>query len=956
MDKKTWDKALDVYDTLGNLSIDEFMQELDTIGVSDEIRELLVDMKTSEDDAFSYFDEVSDRMEKFLEPPIPKKLGAWSIHSLIDSGGMSSVYMAERDGDQFHMKAAVKFIHFAGFNPQVMVRFRQEMQFLATLNHPNITRIIDSGITEYGTPWYAMEFVDGLPITRYCNENNLSLRERLKLFSNVCRAVQHAHKNLIIHRDLKPSNILVNREGEVKLLDFGIAKALSDELSVRTETPLTREGQAIMTPEYASPEQLEGSVVNITSDIYSLGIILHELITGTKPFDFSGMSRVQMVIALKEKPVARPGNTFKNQPEKPSGIGVTKISRELDDILLISLRAEPERRYESVEQFGRDVSNFLNNEPVMARADSRGYRFKKFLQRNRTGTALTALSLILLIIGAGGILWQAEQTRIEAERAAAVTNFIVDMFETSDPAISGQPDITVSEVLERSVERIDRELQNQSATQADIMNVVGQVYRNIAKFDESRVMLEGSLEKNIGLYGEEHANVAAGINELGQLYFYMSDYQAADSLHAKALEMRTSLLGNNHKATAESKRNRAIVLTNLGEYEWAKELHKEAIETLIAIHGRQHTDVSYGIHRLGYAYHRAGEYDEAEKYYQDALDMKEQLFQGPHPSYAGVLNDLGMLYYHIADFSMAEEMHRRAMEMRRTLYGDAHPDISMSLNNLGLAMRYQDKYDEAETYFLEAIEMRREIFGDEDIGIAYSLNNLVPIYTSRGDYDKVDRIHEESLTIRRAVFGDVHPAVALMLNNIGRHMRETERTEESFAYLEEAFKIYEETTGLSHPHAVINQLNLAFSHRNTEDYEQAMELMVQVKERRQEIYGGEHLYFADVLYEKARIYRMMNEDEKATELFASAAKVYEEIFPQGVSEHTSARIYLSEILEEEGYTEAAEEHLLTMFQLLEKDHSGHSDMERIAEKLIDFYDRNGTSEEKEPFEKILNEF
>lgn len=217
------------------------------------------DLKHSESDAADYFDKLGGHISEFMDPPVPKKLGAWTVHNLIDTGGMSSVYLAERNDGQYQMKAAAKFIHFSGYNPLVIRRFKREMHFLALLDHPNITRIIDSGVTEYGIPWYIMEYVDGLPITDYCNQNNLALVERFQLFLQVCDAVQHAHKNLIIHRDLKPSNIFVTHGGVVKLLDFGIAKAVSPGYEVRSTHVLTRENQALMTPEYASPEQLEGS-------------------------------------------------------------------------------------------------------------------------------------------------------------------------------------------------------------------------------------------------------------------------------------------------------------------------------------------------------------------------------------------------------------------------------------------------------------------------------------------------------------------------------------------------------------------------------------------------------------------------------------------------------------------------------------------------------------------------
>lgn len=501
MDEKSWKIALKVYDTIGELSLDEFSTQLEKFSLSEEARKMLIELKKSELDASLYFDELGGRISGIMEPPVPKELGTWSVHGLIDTGGMSSVYLAERNDGQFEMKAAAKFIHFSGFNPLVISRFKREMQFLALLNHPNITRIIDSGVTENGLPWYIMEYVDGLPITEYCNHHNLGLDQRIRLFMQVCEAVQHAHKNLIIHRDLKPSNIFVNKDGTVKLLDFGIAKAVSPEIDGQNVQLLTRENQALMTPEYASPEQLEGNPLDTSSDVYSLGIVLFELLTGNRPYRFDEINRVKMLQHIKETPIEKPSAVFINNSNKPQGIKQSRLSPELDDIVLIALRPEPERRYSSAEQFGRDLKNYLNNEPVMARADSRNYRIQKFLQRNKTAAILSALILFIVSISLTGIIWQSQQTRLEAEqrlaesmRAVAMKEFLVEMITSANPHARPGEIPTAVDLLNMGSDMVNEKLSEQPVLAAEMHGVIGSSFFGLSQMQEAATHFEKALK------------------------------------------------------------------------------------------------------------------------------------------------------------------------------------------------------------------------------------------------------------------------------------------------------------------------------------------------------------------------------------------------------------------------------------------------------------------------------
>jgi serine/threonine-protein kinase len=600
---------------------------------------------------------------------IGERIGAYRVISLIGEGGMGTVFRAVRDDDQYLKQVAIKLVKPGMDTAFVLNRFRYERQILANLEHPYIARLLEGGTTEDGLPYFVMEYVEGRPITRYSAEAKLSLPQRLTLFRAVCEAVAYAHQNLVIHRDLKPSNILVTPEGVPKLLDFGIAKLLAPELlSETTERTLT--AMRLMTPDYASPEQVRGEPVTTATDVYSLGVVLYELLTGRRPYQFENFSasEIERVICQTE-------------PEKPSAVahGAAaklrwQLAGDLDNIVLMALRKEPERRYRSVEQFSEDIRRHLAGLPVLAREDRLGYRISKFVQRHKVGVSFAVALLVLLV--AFAITMAIQATRIARERdranqkaatAEEVTRSLVGLFEIADPSEAKGSVITTREILDKGAERIVRELHDQPEVQARLMDTIGRLYGNLGLYDKAATLLEQALEIRQRTLGQEHLEVAESLTNLGVVLKDKGDLEAAEPMLRRALAIRQKLLGEAHLAVALSLNDLGLVLRDKGKPDEAEQLHREALAMRRKLGGEEHPDVAQSLNNLALVLRDKGQGDEAEPLY------------------------------------------RKALALRRKLFGEEHPDVAISLNNLAGLLFGRGRYDEAEQLFRDALAVRRKI-------------------------------------------------------------------------------------------------------------------------------------------------------------------------------------------------------------------------------------------------------
>jgi len=695
-----------------------------------------------------------------------ERIGPYRVTRLIGRGGMGDVYEAERDDEQFRRQAAIKIIKRGMDTEFVRDRFLRERQILASLDHPHIARLFDGGATPDDSPYFVMELVAGEPITAYCRRHQLSVGGKLKLFRKVCSAVQHAHQRLVIHRDLKPSNILIAEDGEPKLLDFGIAKLLSPDSSrsdTRTETALR-----MMTPEYASPEQARGQAVATTTDVYSLGVVLYELLTERRPREFETYFPAEIERAFRDAEIEEPSKVV----SRNTGAGARlarSLAGDLDNIVLMAMRNEPERRYQSVEQFSEDIRRYLAGMPVVARKDTFGYRAGKFVRRHKAGVAILALLAVLAVamtVQAARIARERDRANQEAATAQAVTQSLVAMFEVADPGKTRGNVITARELLDQGAEKVVQELKNQPAVQAKLLDTIGQLYENIGLHDRAQPLLVEALKLRRQTLGNESLDVATTLNHLGEVTRLKGDYAGSEPLFREALTLRRKLLGAEHKDVAESLNKLGHLLVERGNYSEAESFIREALAMRRKLLGDECAEVAESVYSLGKLMRDTGKYHDAEILFRQALDLRRKLYGADHPLVADSLNTLVAVLQEQGDFKAAEGLCREMLAMRRRLFGEQHPDVASSLGNLAAVLHGLKKYDEAEQLYRQVLTLPHKPFGEEHPYLATTMSNLATLYRDKGDYERAGPLYRQSLAMRRRLLGDEHPDVGASLYSL----------------------------------------------------------------------------------------------------------------------------------------------------------------------------------------------
>jgi len=695
-----------------------------------------------------------EAIRRSKDPLQGQRIGPYRVLHRLGAGGMGAVYLAVRDDEEFQRRVALKVLKPGMDSEEILRRFRTERQILAALDHPHIAKLLDGGTTDDGLPYFAMEYVEGKPLHRYCDEHKLSIRKRLKLFRTVCSAVQFAHQNLVVHRDLKPGNILVTPDGHPKLLDFGIAKLLNPELSSSTLAP-TALGMGLMTVQYASPEQLRGGHISTASDIYSLGVLLYELLTGHHPYRDQAETLDDVRRWMEEEEPERPSTVVLRQEQTPAPERTRRhraLSGDLDHILLMALRKEPRRRYASAEQFAEDIRRHLEGLPVLARRSTLGYRVGKFLRRHRVGVAATT-ALLLASLGFG--LAMARQSQLmarERDRAERVTQFLIDLFKVSDPY---QP--TGEELLDRGAQRLAAGLGEEPELRADLMATVGRTFHNLGLYEKARPLLESALEIRRSR-GDDPLKVAESLHHLGLLHLAEGDYDEAEELFAEALELRRGELGDSHLAVAE-------VLDDLGEL-----------------------------------YQYQGRTEEAEARFTEALQMRRRLAGADHPDVAESLQNLAsVLARSEDDRPRAERLYRESLAMHRTIYGDQHPHVGTLLSNLAHLLQRTGQLEEAEGLYRESLTIRRQYLGDRHPNLANSLYNLANLLVERGEVAAAEPLAGEALEILRQSLPEGDQRTHLVASLLGGCLIELGRYEEAEALLVDSLPVLEAARGADSP-------------------------------------------------------------------------------------------------------------------------------------------------------------
>lgn len=641
------------------------------------------------------------------------RVGQYRLRRRLGRGGMGDVFLAERADDEFRRQVAIKVVHREANLSGVLRRFKSERQILASLDHPNIARLLDGGSTDDGRPYLVMELVEGVPIDLYCDQHCLSVDERLRLFQKVCSALQYAHQNLVVHRDIKPSNILVTPDGVPKLLDFGIAKLLNPELFPYT-VELTRTELRPMTPQYASPEQLRGQAITTASDVYSLGVLLYKLLTGRLPHFASGFAPGEMQRMLSSEEPSRPslavtevaveGDAAPHKtPEDVARVRNTlsqqlrrQLQGDLDNIVLMALRKEPHRRYGSVEQLADDLKRHLDGLPVRARPDTVGYRVRKFVGRNRVGASVGVVATLLLVGFAVAVSFQAREigrerdlVALERDKAQRVADFMVELFEVADPSESRGNTITVREVLDRGADKILNELSDQPEIQSTLLMTIGRVYGSLGLFRRAGPLLHEALALRRDLYGERSLEVAECLVLVATQQGGLGSFDDAVELLQQSLEIRQSILG---------------------------EMHPGIIESLLAI---------------GETYRLQGDLEGGDAYVQRAIRIAESSEDLTLEQSAQTLYSLAAISYQDGDLLRAESFASRLVQDIRQ--GEPnHQYLHLDLHLLGVVRRDLGQLELAEEHLKESLGIRREYWPLDPVGIQ-TLVALSRVYRLQGD-------------------------------------------------------------------------------------------------------------------------------------------------------------------------------------------------------------------------------
>jgi serine/threonine-protein kinase len=667
-----------------------------------------------------------------------RTLGAYRIVREAGRGGMATVYLAERADDVYRKQVAIKIVRQGLFGERNLRRFREERQILALLEHPHIARLLDGGISPDGLPYLVMEYVEGMRIDRYVEGRALAIEERLALFTQVCRAVQFAHGNLVVHRDLKPSNILVTTLGEVKLLDFGIAKLLTSE----PEPGLTGTGVRPMTLEYASPEQVRGDAVTIACDIHALGVLLYELLTGVHPYRRTADTPAHALEqAILEKEPQRPSALL-------SGPRARRLRGDLDTIVLKAMRKEPERRYATADQLAADVRRYLDRMPITARPDTWPYRTQKFVRRHRAGVTTVAGFMVLLIAFSGVTTATAKRAEGERMKAAQTAAFLSDLFSISDPSIARGQTITARELLDRGAARIERELARQPDVRAQLLNSIGTAYSGLGLYAQARSLLEEAVVLRRGANNHATPELAESLHQLAYLLREQGEFAAAEPLFRESLGMRRALFSEGHASIVESLNGLAFLLRGRGDFAASEALYREALGLARAVRDPASRLLAESIQGLASALFGLGKHQEAEPLYREAVTLQLQLLGADHPSTMAVRYNQARNYQYLGDFDAAEPYYRDMLEQDPRIFGANHPMVAVGLTGYGEFLLERGDASRAESYFRRALTIQRAALPPESERTAATLVGLGRVLLADNKPNEAERLLREALAIR----------------------------------------------------------------------------------------------------------------------------------------------------------------------------------------------------------------
>ncbi len=846
-------------------------------------------------------------------------MGPYKLLEQLGEGGFGTVWVAEQE-KPVRRRVALKIIKLGMDTKEVIARFEQERQALAMMDHPNIARVLDAGATPIGRPYFVMELVRGVKITKYCDQNNLPTADRLKLFIAVCHAVQHAHQKGIIHRDLKPSNILVTLHDGVpvpKVIDFGVAKATQQQ-RLTDLTIYTQFEQMVGTPLYMSPEQAEMSGLDIDtrSDIYSLGVLLYELLAGRTPFDPEtlmkrGLDEIRR--AVREEVPQKPStfvstmalqrrSDLAQHRQTDSAKLLSQIRGDLDWIVMKALEKDRSRRYDTANGLALDIQRHLVSEPVLARPPSAGYRFRQYARRHKAALTAAAAVLTALFAGLVATTWmffkekdareraaaaEHEQSRLrqlaeaavqsqseertkaeaEAEKSKQVAQFLKDMLKGVAPSVAlGDDTKMLRKILDQTAERIGADLQNQREAEAELRTTIGKVYDALGDYVKAAAMLDEALRITKKLRGEEHKDVVFLLIARAQVLAEQGELDEAEAMLRHALEIDKKLAGPDGDVST-SLSNLGLVLENLGKLGEAETLHREALAMERKLKADGNKDVAISLNNLAVVLQKQAKYGDSETALREALAIQRKLFGDVHPEMATTLNNLANAVAYQNRLPEAEALFRELVPIQRKLLGNAHPNVAAGLNGLGLALLNQGRAADAEPFLTEAVEIERKARPGAHPQKAMITGNLGRVMEGLSKFDEAESLVREALDILSKLPGSEHPYMGNWRNQLINLLATREKWPELEAVIRDDLASARKAASGDAPHPAIAEalIYLATALRKQQKFPEAETLLLEAHEALQQMQKAPRELLREYHLSLVRLYENWDKPDKASE-------------------------------------------------------------------------------------------
>lgn len=888
--------------------------------------------------------ELLDQIEplEVVKPSVPSPgaslmVADYRIIRKLGEGGMGVVYEAEQQRPR--RPVALKVIRGAHFVDEYQVKlFQREAEALARLKHPGIASIYEAGCTDAGQHFFAMELVQGVPLTDYVKghrrdgaQEPLGIKKRLELFLEICDAINYAHQRGVIHRDLKPNNILVTGDSErdstssvttigpkVKVLDFGLARITEADADVSVVSEV---GQIKGTLPYMSPEQVRGNPeeIDLRSDVYALGVILYELLTDKHPYDVGRTTLPEAIRVICEEPPTQPSRVLREE-RAPKSTQVRRFNRDVETIVLKALEKDPERRYQSAMALADDMQRYLTNRPILARPPSTMYQLRKLVARHKALFSFLTALFVLLVGFAITMTVQSARVARERDRAVEAERLEVEQRDRAEKARNAEREqrLIAEGNLKRALEaeKIAADEAGRARTEAETAKQVSSFLVGLFEVSDpseargktitAREILDKGAKEITDELKDQPVIQARLMDTIGTIYQSLGLYDSAAPLLEAALKIRQKNLGDEHPDLATSLNDLAGLLYYKGEYEVAEPLFRKALEMRRKLLGEDHPDVATSLNNLALVLKAKGDYDGAESLFRKALAMWRKLLGNEHPGVANSLNNLAVVLKAKGDYEEAEKLYREALAMRRKLLGDDHPDVATSLNDLAVVLEAKGDYDEAESFLREALTLRRKLLGDEHPDLATSLNDLAVVLESKGDYEGAEKLYREALAMWRKLLGDDHPDVATIINNLALVLEAKGDYEGAESLFREALAMWRRLLGNEHPSVAKSLNNLALVLEARGDYEEAEKLYREALAMWRKLLGDEHPNVATTMNNLALVLEAKGDYDSAESFLREALAMWQKLLGDEHQYLASSLNNLGLVLEAKGNYKAAE--------------------------------------------------